>query len=355
MKDVTKPRIARYKPFYYKPVPDKTYFWCACGRSETQPFCDGSHKGTGIEPVKFVATEDHREVLFCGCKQSADKPFCDGTHNNLRDTYEEADPDSPENKLVARVLHHRDGRLELNGRCYVAKVEKVPATSAENLRWGALVTRETGAEHQSMFFMDVARGETPVMTLGDSHVVLLATSGRGEIEISGRRFPIAPEMGVYVRPGEMFSVHNDDDEAIRLYLSACPQVERPVFVELMPANFDSAHPQRTVDFDPEKRQRMGDRTFQLLVDRSVGSDLVTQFIGDIPLSMAAPHRHLYEETLVILKGKGCMWTEDLKADVTAGDAIFLPAKQRHSLQCTDPDGMTVAGVIYPDGDPDINF
>ncbi|MDH3658624.1 MAG: cupin domain-containing protein [Alphaproteobacteria bacterium] len=93
----------------------------------------------------------------------------------------------------------------------------------------------------------------------------------------------------------------------------------------------------------------------MLVDKSIGSDVVTQFIGEIPLSKAPPHRHLYEESLIILRGQGCMWTDTKKADVATGDVIFLPRKQLHSLQCTDPGGMLVVGVIYPGNNPTINY
>ena len=58
---------------------DKEYWWCACGRSAEQPFCDGSHKGTGVSPVQYVATRD-REVYFCGCKRTENAPLCDGSH-----------------------------------------------------------------------------------------------------------------------------------------------------------------------------------------------------------------------------------------------------------------------------------
>ena len=60
----------------------KTYFWCSCGKSANQPFCDGSHKDTSFSPVKFTA-EDDRKVFFCGCKASANTPLCDGAHNRL--------------------------------------------------------------------------------------------------------------------------------------------------------------------------------------------------------------------------------------------------------------------------------
>ena len=57
----------------------KSYFWCACGRSATQPFCDGSHKGTGLVPMKYTATAS-KAVYFCGCKATKKPPLCDGTH-----------------------------------------------------------------------------------------------------------------------------------------------------------------------------------------------------------------------------------------------------------------------------------
>lgn len=76
------PQIARKSPFPVEVEAGKTYFWCACGRSANQPFCDGSHKVTTIRPLKFTAGEAGR-VFFCGCKHSGNKPLCDGTHKTL--------------------------------------------------------------------------------------------------------------------------------------------------------------------------------------------------------------------------------------------------------------------------------
>ena len=58
------------------------YWWCACGRSKNQPFCDGSHEGTGLEPRQFIAPETRR-VFFCTCKRTATPPLCDGSHKAL--------------------------------------------------------------------------------------------------------------------------------------------------------------------------------------------------------------------------------------------------------------------------------
>lgn len=79
---MSEPVIAQKGPFPVEVEAGKTYFWCACGKSAKQPFCDGSHKGSGFAPIPYKA-ETSGEVWFCGCKHSGDKPFCDGTHENL--------------------------------------------------------------------------------------------------------------------------------------------------------------------------------------------------------------------------------------------------------------------------------
>ena len=58
----------------------KSYFWCSCGKSSKQPFCDGSHKGTDFTPLAYKA-EESKKLFFCACKQTDNQPFCDGSHN----------------------------------------------------------------------------------------------------------------------------------------------------------------------------------------------------------------------------------------------------------------------------------
>lgn len=76
------PTIAQRSPFRFDVIQGKKYWWCACGRSKNQPFCDGSHKGSEFSPIQYDAIET-KTVFFCGCKHSARKPFCDGTHSKL--------------------------------------------------------------------------------------------------------------------------------------------------------------------------------------------------------------------------------------------------------------------------------
>jgi len=74
--------IASRMPFVVEVEKGRTYCWCACGRSRTQPYCDGSHQGTGIAPIEFTARYNER-IWLCGCKRSRHAPRCDGAHNKL--------------------------------------------------------------------------------------------------------------------------------------------------------------------------------------------------------------------------------------------------------------------------------
>jgi CDGSH-type Zn-finger protein len=75
------PEIRQKSPVVQQVVPG-TYWWCTCGKSAGQPFCDGSHKGSGFAPKKVEITAE-RQIAWCACKHSANAPFCDGSHARL--------------------------------------------------------------------------------------------------------------------------------------------------------------------------------------------------------------------------------------------------------------------------------
>jgi CDGSH-type Zn-finger protein len=78
----TTPIVAQKAPYGVEVEAGKTYYWCTCGRSAKQPFCDGTHKGSGLAPMAYTP-EQAGKVWFCGCKATTKSPLCDGTHKNL--------------------------------------------------------------------------------------------------------------------------------------------------------------------------------------------------------------------------------------------------------------------------------
>jgi mannose-6-phosphate isomerase-like protein (cupin superfamily)/CDGSH-type Zn-finger protein len=348
------PLIANRKGYYYEVKAGKRYLWCSCGRSKSQPFCDSSHVGTDFLPIAFRAERDE-DVIFCGCKQTGTGPFCDGAHSNLPGGYLTDDPNSPENLAVAQVVPASSPIVRLDGQCYVFSTARAALSARGAMRYCQVVTPTLGALFQSQFYAEVAGGSSPVISADERHTVLFVIEGHGDIEIGGRRFALEPLTGIYVRPSEAYRVHNESAAPLKFFVSNGPGSEDLVLVDAMPASFESQFPDRVAAIDPSQRHKMAERYYQMLVNREHGSTVVTQFIGNIPLSKAEPHRHLYEEALIFLNGEGVVWTERTKTPVSAGDVLFLPRKQVHSVQCTTPGGFDIVGVIYPGDNPSINY
>ena len=74
-------KVAQAAPYMVEVEAGKTYYWCSCGLSANQPFCDGKHKDTGFSPSVYKA-EASKTVYFCGCKLTKNAPMCDGAHKN---------------------------------------------------------------------------------------------------------------------------------------------------------------------------------------------------------------------------------------------------------------------------------
>ncbi|MCH8173418.1 MAG: cupin domain-containing protein [Proteobacteria bacterium] len=259
-----------------------------------------------------------------------------------------------------------------------------------------VIGRESGAKYLSQHILDLKNSPSPVYAFGNSDVILFAAADSASVTVSGQVFQMAPATGLYVRPGEAFQItpspqssptrgeeaknipsplmkeeagegaksntlshdgkgKGESDPLIRILITVCPEGDGAKVLEEMPDNFDGGFPERVVEVDSSKKEAMGDRFFQVLVSKGVGSAQVTQFIGEIPLSKAPSHFHLYEEALYVLSGEGLMWTEDQQGAVKAGSIVFLPKQQQHSLECTSKSGLRVAGHFTPAGSPAENY
>lgn len=246
-------------------------------------------------------------------------------------------------------------RAQLDNNCYVIRVPESAMETNGVLKLHPVIGVADGAEHLSQYRAIVEHGESPILLYPGSDVALFITEGDGIVNIGGTQFPISAETSVCIKPDEGFQLINLGSDPISLSISVCPSCAEPVFPETMPARFDASFPDRVQGIDLGKREAMGDRFFQVLVGRETYATPVTQFIGEIPLSRAAHHRHPYEETITILSGEGVMWTDNSKTVVKPGDTIFLPSRQAHSLECTAPGGMRLMGLFYPSMSPATNY
>ena len=303
-------------------------------------------------------------------------------------------------------------KTELKGGCFVLDPE---VHKPGQLR--CVIGREFGAKCLSQHLLDLLGASSPVYAFGDSDVILFAVRGCAKVIVSGKVFEMPPESGLYIRPEEAFQItpsphpspsegrggkkeishetpspqsspargdgvkripspsmgeevqestksntlsldgrgKGEGDPLIRILITVCPEGNGAKVLGAMPDNFDGGFPERVVEVDSSKKEAMGERFFQVLVSKGVGSAQVTQFIGEIPLSKAPSHFHLYEEALYVLSGEGLIGTEDQISAVKAGSIIFLPKRQQHSLECTSKSGLRVAGHFTPAGSPAENY
>lgn len=307
--------------------------------------------------MSFIADAD-REVLLCGCKRTGRAPFCDGSHNALTETYEVAGADEIAATAAIPVTPRSPGRIGksiLDGGCFVATVDYAALPVSGTAQIAPVISARDGARFLSQWCMFAPPGLSGEFRFPGSDAVLFLPAGALTVTISGRDFVVGRESGVYVRSGEAFRIHNPVDQPLRILLTVCPGCEAIQCLGEMPDNFESALPNRVQSEDPSRREPMADRFYQVLHGAETGCPEVTQFIGEVPRSRAAGHHHLYEEVIVILEGEGFMWTESARAAVAPGDVIFLPRKQRHSLECTTETGMRLMGAFYPAGSPAVNY
>ena len=117
------------RPYRARVTAGETIFWCACGRSKNQPYCDGSHKGTAHRPLRYEVSAD-LTVALCGCKATRQPPFCDGSHakKGFQDTgvlgvnvVKTVEADSQDR--VLRISSSTDGPFALKGEAEIVSAD----------------------------------------------------------------------------------------------------------------------------------------------------------------------------------------------------------------------------------------
>jgi mannose-6-phosphate isomerase-like protein (cupin superfamily) len=216
-----------------------------------------------------------------------------------------------------------------------------------------------GAESAGYDSQGQARSATPLVheRNKDSHPEGVRLDGREiQLIIDGKPFNISADTGVYIRPNQTFAIDNAGPHSVIIVSVRCPDPDRVQEFVDPTDTFDCPDSQKSFvrlwDRAPEST---ADRWYRVLVDKELGSEQVTQFVGSIPPGRAPDHFHTYEEVLFILKGEGRMWAGETNTEIGVGSCIYLPKGQVHCVENTGTGELRLLGVFYPAGSPSVRY
>jgi mannose-6-phosphate isomerase-like protein (cupin superfamily) len=248
----------------------------------------------------------------------------------------------------------------LEGGCRVSRLREGTPEEHGSLRIFRHVDRASGASAISLRVLELARGVSPTLANPSCDELLFVLAGSGAVLLDGQSHAVGPETGIYVRPGAKFAVEVDPSgpEPLTLISSRCPDPGPDG--DTGPPVAHAAAPSGTgrppiVRLSERVAQTTADRWYRVLLDETVGSAQVTQFVGGIPPGRAPDHYHEYEEVLCILKGEGRLWAGASSTPIEAGSCVFLPRRQVHCVENTGRGELRLLGVFYPAGSPAVRY
>ncbi|HEV8139392.1 MAG TPA: cupin domain-containing protein [Pyrinomonadaceae bacterium] len=253
----------------------------------------------------------------------------------------------------------------LEGGCRVSDMREGEPVVNGCVRIWNQIGKATGAQEISLRVMEFAPGSSPTIRNDDCDQILYVVnevrtacvSGRANVSVDDQSYEVAADTGIYLQPNRTFAIENPTSDAIVIISSLCPDPARdPLFVDGPEKSEDSrlTNPPlvRLID---QKAQSTADRWYRVLIDKRVGSEQVTQFVGSIPPGRALDHFHEYEEVLFILKGEGRMWAGQTNTPISVGSCIYLPKGQVHCVENMGAGELRLLGVFYPAGSPSVRY
>ena len=204
------------------------------------------------------------------------------------------------------------------------------------------VDASVGAEHLVQRVMRFASGRSRPRKATDRDEVAYVVFGSGTLLLEGEDHELGPEIGFYIRAGEVYEVVNDSLEDILIVSVTAPEpLEKTV----------GGGRKVTVRVADQPILPAGkDREFRFVIDPKAGCQDVTQFVGMIPPGRAPTHYHLYDEVIYVLDGSGVLHLEGQPdTPIATGTCIHLPPPVQHCLENTGDRPLYVLGVFHPAG------
>jgi len=203
--------------------------------------------------------------------------------------------------------------------------------------------RRTGLEQ---VVIECAPGSSISRYTGEAEEVMFVLAGSGELSLAGERYPLEPETGAYLAPGEEYGVDSQGFEPLRV---VSVRIEDPVTAGEPADASDRAVVRRLAD--QEAQAATTERWFRIVADPSTGLRSATQFVGYIPTERAPEHFHTYDEVIYVIEGEGTLHAGGDRTAVAAGSCLELPARTVHCLENTGEDVMRLVAVFRPAGSP----
>lgn len=204
------------------------------------------------------------------------------------------------------------------------------------------IDASSGCERLEQRVIRFAPGQSLERRDDEREEVLFVLGGRAVLHLGGHPHPLEPDTGVFVAPGEAYSVENPGPEELRVVSVAAPASELGV----------GSNRRVTVRLaDRPDEPATAGRTFRYLVNEDAGCLDVTQFVGAIPPGRAPMHHHTYDEVVYVLEGEGVYHIGGDDVPLAPGTCIHLPPRVSHCLENTGDRNMRVLGVFHPSGSP----